>query len=131
MPCFWANVEQSLKVFGDLMNEVKEYTLCKLTDLKVVLGSDRREMLYTTMSTKYVNINNQNVDNIKPKHVKEKDAHKALEGSVISIHIPSQAVVYAYNRFSATVEVKWDFTNSLHVTEWETTPKIAFTFKKC
>lgn len=36
-----SNCEQNLKVFGDLIHEVKENTACMLTDLKVVIGADQ------------------------------------------------------------------------------------------
>ena len=134
------NRERSLKVFGDFISKVKENSPCKLTDLKVVLGSDQRKVLHTTTSTTFIAVTDENVVGIKAKEVTDIEVTATddlvLEGTVISIDMASLTILHTCTRCSASVEIDSGFyccssCNMMGTMESITTskPKIAFCFK--
>ena len=66
--------------------KVKDNLPCKLSDLKVVLGSNQRKVLHTTSSTTCIDFDDENIAGIVPKEIKLLDNKSVtLEGTVISI----------------------------------------------
>ena len=64
------NRERSIKIFGDqLIDKVKDKSACKLTDLKVVLGSNQWKALHPTSSTTCIDENEQDIVAIVPKEI--------------------------------------------------------------
>ena len=103
--------ERSLKIFGDhLIDKVKENSPCKLTDLKVVLGSNQRKVLHTTSSTASIDVNDENIVAIVPKEIQPIDTKVVtLEGTVISIDLASLTVRHSCIRHSGFVEIDSGF----------------------
>ena len=132
--------ERSLKIFGDVINSVKEGLACKLTDVRVVLGKDQRKVLHTTTSTSCTQVTDVDVVSLEMQTEGEVDnlnrTETVLEGTVISIDMSSLAVLHLCAKCSTSIEINSGFycctsCNMMGTIDSVTTikPKIGFRFK--
>ena len=105
------NCERLLKIFGDqLIGKIKDNSACKLTDLKVALGSNQRKVLHTTSSTTCIDMDDENIAGIVPKEIKLLDSkQETFEGTVISIDMSSLTVKHSCTKCSTFVEIDSGF----------------------
>ena len=101
------NRERLLETFGDqLMGMVKDNFPCKLTDLKIVLGSNQRKVLHTISSTTCIELDDENIAGIAPKEIKLLDSKSAtLEGIAISIDMSSLTFKHSCTKCSTFFEI--------------------------
>ena len=95
-------VKDYLKIFGDqLIGKVKDNSVCKLTDFKVVLGSNQRKVLHTTSLTTCIDMDDKNVVGIVPKKIKLLHSKlPTLEETVMSIDMSSITVKHSCTKCS-------------------------------
>ena len=100
------NRERSIKIFGDqLIDKVKDNSACKLTDLKVVLGSNQRKELHPTSSTTCIDVIEQDIVAIVPKEIHLVDTDLTiLEGTVLSVYMLSFTIKHSCTEFSAFIK---------------------------
>ena len=68
---YTTNRERLPKIIGDqLIGKVKDNSPWKLTDLKVVLGSNQRKVLHTSSSTTCTAVDDENIAGIVSKEIK-------------------------------------------------------------
>ena len=92
------------------MGKAKDNLPCKLTDLKVVLGSNQRKVLHTTSSTTYIDVDDENIAGIVPKEIKLLDSKSVtLKGTVISIDMSSLTAKPSCTKCSTFVETDSGF----------------------